>query len=550
MKPRRRPTKPSPPSEARPAAFRPSPRHGRWVAVLFALGALYQLIVLVQLSRSPYFGHPVLDARYQVEWALALAAGHDPHAVFFQSPLYSYLLAGFFEWFGWRPLALIVLQWLGVLLVPVLLLVTLRRLAVDARVSLAVVACALFYPLLPYYAAFLHKTALEIVMHALVLWLAVVVVADSGERRRTMVLSLAFGFACGMAALVRSTFLPLALLPVLLARSRRWVTLACVALGFAGPFGWATLHNLRGAGEWVPLQTSFGFNLFLGNNPWNVEGALVPIPGLEMKPLEEESAARAFAERQAGRRLGVATENAYYVEAVRRYATDQPGRFVATLQRKLYWYLHREELPDNDCYRCDAQGTPALAWNPLHWGWLMLAVPGAIMLVALRWRWRRSVAPGELAALIVPLWLLAAVLMFFVTSRFRVCHVVPWLVVIALGLDVAVRAWRAHRTAIVLAAALGALPGVAMLVQPMLDYPPDDATLKLCLLYTDLDQFDLAEAQAMRLESLKTREAQLARIARFRQAPNDPARDRRLLGSVIPRDGHVPAGSLPGHTSH
>jgi hypothetical protein len=84
-----------------------------------------------------------------------------------------------------------------------------------------------------------------------------------------------------------------------------------------------------------------------------------------------------------------------------------------------------------------------------------------------------------------------------------------------------------------------------MLVQPELEYPPDEATLKLCLLYTDLDQFDLAQAQAMKLESRMTREAQLARIARFRQAPDDPDRDRRLLGSVIPRDGRVPQGRTP-----
>src|SRR5262249_27207942 len=166
---------------------------------------------------------------------------------------------------------------------------TLRRLDVDVRVSLAVVAFALFYPLLPYYATFLHKTALEMVMHALVLWLAVRVVTDSGEGRRVMLLSLAFGLACGMAALVRSTFPPLALLPGLFRRTRRLVTLACVALGFTGPVGWATLHNLRGAGGWVPLQTSLGFNLFLGNNPWNNEGGLMPVPGLEMKPLQEEA---------------------------------------------------------------------------------------------------------------------------------------------------------------------------------------------------------------------------------------------------------------------
>jgi hypothetical protein len=96
--------------------------------------------------------------------------------------------------------------------------------------------------------------------------------------------------------------------------------------------------------------------------------------------------------------------------------------------------------------------------------------------------------------------------------------------------------------AIVLAAVVGALPGLVMLGQPELEYPPDNMTNKLCQLYMDLDQFDLAEAEANKLESQKTREAQLARIARFRQAPDDPARERKLLGNVIPRR----AGPLPG----
>src|SRR5262249_52340815 len=107
MKTRRRPAKPPSAPRPRPEALWDLKRHGPWLAGLFGLGAIYQLLALLQLSRSPYFGHPILDARYQVEWAFGLAAGRDPHAVFFQAPLYSYLLAGFLEWFGWRPLALI-----------------------------------------------------------------------------------------------------------------------------------------------------------------------------------------------------------------------------------------------------------------------------------------------------------------------------------------------------------------------------------------------------------------------------------------------------------
>src|SRR5262245_57594835 len=102
MKARMRPMQPPLRPQPRPAPPRELRHYRPWLVALFLLGAIYQLLVLLQLSRSPYFGHPILDARYQVEWAFALVAGNEPHAVFFQSPLYSYVLAGFLKLFGWR----------------------------------------------------------------------------------------------------------------------------------------------------------------------------------------------------------------------------------------------------------------------------------------------------------------------------------------------------------------------------------------------------------------------------------------------------------------
>lgn len=505
-----------------------------WTIGIVAAAILYQAGVLLRLSHSPYFGNPILDARYQIEWAFALAAGRDPHPVFFQSPLYSYLVAGFLRAFGWHVWGLVLLQWCCVLVTALLVRETLARLGVERRVALGALAFVLFYPLYPYYAAFLHKTTLEVLVHVLFLYLGVRMVAGGDGPRRELALAFAFGLACGLAALVRSTFQAFLLLPWALISGRRAVRIGLMVLGFLVPFGWATWHNTRGAGEWVPLQTSFGFNIFLGNNPWNAEGALIPAPGMAIKPLEEEASARAYAERQAGRPLRISQVNAVYVGLVRAYAQNSPGRFLSALAHKFYWYLHREELPDDDCYRCMADTTLLLSANPLHWGWLALLVPPALVLVVARWRWRRRVSRAELFALAYAFGLVAVTMVFFVSSRFRVSHVAAWLVVAALGLDVVVREWRSHRAAILMIAGLGICPGIALLAQPLPVYPPDDATMKLVFLYRDLDEFGRAEATALTLQNPELRTLELGRIAELRAAPDQPGRRRRLLGDVIP----------------
>lgn len=546
--------KPAPPANARAGGSRPGARTadrvterevdgaggavpGRdavWIAGLFVAAAVYQLVVLLDLARGPFFGHPILDARYQVEWALDLAAGRETHAVFFQSPLYSYLLAGFLRVFGWQVWGIVLIQWAAMLAVGALVLATLRRLGVDRRVTRGAVAFVLFYPLLPFYASFFHKTALEILLHALVLFLMVRLVTGERTERGGLALAFVSGAVFGAAALVRSTFQLLLLLPMPFLSGRRALRIALLVAGFALPVGWATLHNHRGAGEWVPLQTSFGFNLFLGNNPWNPEGALMPVPGLQTKPLEEESSARAYAESQARRTLSVSGENETYLTMVRNYIRLQPDRFRSALGRKLHWYLHREELPDNESYRDATAAAPSLAWNPLHWGWVVLFTLPALLLLVASWRWRGSVPRGELVVLLYALSLLAVTMVFFVNSRFRVCHLAPWIVIAALGADTAIRHARRHRTAVVLAVGLGLLPAIAMLAQPMPVYPPDERTLKLCLLYGDLGELDRAEALARTLESEKTREAQLARIASLRAAPAGAPRELRLLSPRLP----------------
>jgi 4-amino-4-deoxy-L-arabinose transferase-like glycosyltransferase len=508
-------------------------RRVRWEVVIFVVGAIYQLAVIADLSRSPFFGNPILDARYQVEWAFALASGRDPHPVFFQSPLYSYLVAGFVKLFGWHVWGIVIVQWLMMLGVEWLVWRTLDWLGVARPIRLAALVFVVFYPLLPYYAAMLHKTALEIALHALVLALGVRLIVDEGLGWRGLAIAALFGLSCGIAALVRATFEAFAILPCLLLRRPRWLRIAAVALGFAIPFGWAQLHNVRGAGEWVPLQTSYGFTLFLGNNEWNTEGAQMLVPDLSNRPMEEEASSKEYAEKHAGRTLTTSEVNAWFVGEVKRYVGTSFGQWFASELRKLHWYWHREELPDDDCYRCLADETPTLAANPLGWGWIGLLAPAALALIVLGWIWERHVKRPELYAALFALALFGVLMVFYVSSRLRAGHALPWIVVVALGADAARRHWRDHGPAIFLATVIGIAPGVWLLTEPCPTYPPDETTLKQCWILNDLDRFDEATAAAEGLQDPGRRRAMLEKIAELRR-DTDPKRPRHLVSAVIP----------------
>ncbi|MBI1853830.1 MAG: hypothetical protein HYR85_26130 [Planctomycetes bacterium] len=434
---------------------------------------------------------------------------------------------------GWHVWVIVIIQWIGLLAIQALVYRTLVWLDVAKPIRLGALAFVVFYPLFPYYAAMLHKTALEICLHALVLALGVRVLVDEGASWRGIALAALFGLSCGFAALVRATFQAFAVLPCLFLRGRRVARIASIAVGFLVPFGWAQLHNWRGAGEWVPLQTSFGFTLFLGNNPWNTEGAQMLVPGLSNRPLEEEASSKEFAEKAAGKSLTTSEVNAFFVERVKEFITSQPGLWLHSQWRKLFWYAHREELPDDDCYRCLAEDAPTLAANPLGWGWIALFALPAMALVVASWFWEKRVSRASIFAIVYALGLLAVLMVFYISSRLRVGHAIPWIVVIALGFDAVRRHWSARLGTVFVIAAVTLAPGAWLLSQPVPVYPPDETTLKLCWIYNDLDRFTEATVAAQRLEDRGRRAAMLQMIADLRR-DTDPARKRHLVSAVIP----------------
>ena len=527
---------------------------------LLAAAVAYQIAVFVALIQDVRFGNPILDSRFQIEWAFDLARGAGNDRLFFQSPLYAYGNALLLRIFGWKPVLIGVLQLGMVLATAGCVALAAWSFGVRRRLIVGVTVLALFWPLFPYYAADLNKTALEILLHGLILALASLVLTARGvgeplastlpSARRTWlpvsgrgewIAWALLGLSIGLGALVRASLLlvPLVLIPFV--ADRRSLRLALLCVGFLPPVAWAVAHNSMVAGQLLPVQTSGGYNLFLGNNRHNPSGTQQAVPGTTLIPFLEEPTANETATQAAGRTLSVREVNAYYTDRVLEFLRRDPDWFGRILFEKLRRYGHRTELPDNECYPCARSDLWLLRLNPLGFDWLVwLALP-ALLGITL---WGRvgpdaggSAVRGNRARFFpaaYSFFLALTVIAFFLNSRVRVGHVAVWLVVLAQGSEALLRARERgllRGRALLLTLAAG-LPGLWWVSQGPLEesYHPDNFTAKKAVVEAELGLRENARDTLHSVEDLEVR-LQLGEYLTRLEAGQEPP----LLSPLIPK---------------
>src|SRR5207247_6170726 len=168
----------------------------------------------------------------------------------------------------------------------------------------------------------------------------------------------------------------------------------------------------------------------------------------------------------------------------------EPRIFWQAQLFKIYWYAHREELPDNECYACVVADTVLLKYAILDWRWVVVFILPALAGLLLAWARARRVASDELFLVLYAIGLAVTVLTFYVSSRYRIGHVPVWIVLVAVGLDRGIAlvgrasgGWRRPATWLLLGLLL--LPGVWMAGKPLPRYSPDLWTVRVVLLYLD-----------------------------------------------------------------
>jgi lipoprotein NlpI len=335
------------------------------------------------------------------------------------------------------------------------------------------------YWVLIYFDGELHAPPLLI----LLLWIVAYCAARWTERVSWRT-GLVAGLSLGLASLVRPN-VPLLAVPVLAwglwvaARRRqgRGFVGAAVALfaGVVAAITPATIRNYRVSGEFVPISSNGGINLYIGNNP-NATGAFrarleglgdfrncFDLPGLIEK-----------LEQRQGRALSASEMSAYFRDEALRWIREHPGEFLRVTARKARLFWHPQEIPHNKQIRCERMNSIVLRTLPGNF-WLLLgsALAGIVWLVlerrpattqaadseqAIRARWEVTVL---LLALILTFYV--SIVPFFVTARYRV-PIIPFTMLLsAYGLCGAVRRALSRRRRLVGFVAIAGIAGATAL---------------------------------------------------------------------------------------
>jgi hypothetical protein len=191
--------------------------------------------------------------------------------------------------------------------------------------------------------------------------------------------------------------------------------------------------NLQIGGEFRVLPWQGAYNLYAANREgangkfYQQRVSFDAVPeGMNTTRMESEYLYREATNGQAD--LEVGAMNAYWKEQLHDEVAADPLRWFGLIGRKAFYLFNDWEQYNNLTYTFHKERFPALRWNPLGWGVLLL---GAFAGLVFGWPGMEKRRAFALALLVAGYT--AGLLLFFVSARFRL-PLVPLLCVFASGL--------------------------------------------------------------------------------------------------------------------
>jgi len=468
--------------------------------VILVVALALRLAHWAAVRRAPFIGEPAMDSWEYDRWAREIAGGDwlgHGRGVFFQAPLYPYLLALLYKAAGPCLDAAYLLQ-IALAVAGCYALYRAGRAMAGERAGLAAAALAAVYGPFLFYDVQLLKESLAVTVVCCLLW-AVAWAAGTVSEAATAVTGsvkagpgadrgaagrwLLVGLLLGILALLRENALLVVpfLLPLPWSAGRRAAGeggagrraalasragraaafLAGVALALAP----VALRNGLVGGDFLPTTSQGGVNFFIGNNP-RADGTYRPIvPGKQTPELERREPAR-IAEQALGRPLTPAEVSRYWLRRALAWARAHPGGFLRLTLRKLGLFWSWYEWPDAVDYYYLRGLSPVFRLPLLEFGGVtLLAALGLGFLGGGR---ARRLTP---ALLFAGAWMVSTVA-FFLFARYRLPVVPPLLLLAALpvaALVEAIQAWRGGR---VRAVALGLAIAAALALPRLAGFEP------------------------------------------------------------------------------
>lgn len=408
----------------------------RSAILVFFVALTIRVVHLLQLTSAPFFTHLLGDSRGYDAWAQRLAGGDwAGTGVFYQAPLYPYVIGGFYALLG-RDLLFVRLAQ-AVIGATTCGLVTLagtrwfgRRAGVLSGLLLAGYAPALFFD------ALIQKSVLDgLLVGGLLLALG------SLPRKSPTVHWMLTGGLLGLLALNRENaivLLPVVVLWVWMRAERRTAAVLVTAVGTTLVLAPSAIRNLSVGGELHLTTSQLGPNFYIGNNA-AASGVYVPLHPDRGSFEYERLDATEMAEAAEGRPLRPSEVSNYWLRQGWDWIRAHPGAWVRLTGRKLMLLVNATEAADTEDLATHAEWSVLLRVSALllHFG--ILAPLGVLGVWITRSRWR-ELWPLHATCCVLAL----AVLGFFVLDRYRY-PLVPAIVLFAgAGLGQAFRHWKDH----------------------------------------------------------------------------------------------------------
>jgi Tetratricopeptide repeat/Dolichyl-phosphate-mannose-protein mannosyltransferase len=462
--------------------------------VILVVALVLRLAHWAAVRRAPFIGEPAMDSWEYDRWAREIAGGDwlgHGRGVFFQAPLYPYLLALLYKAAGPCLDAAYLLQ-IALAVAGCYALYRAGRAMAGERAGLAAAALAAVYGPFLFYDVQLLKESLAVTVVCCLLWAlawaagtaaeaasaapeaataasgaasadpdAPAPASDAASRaaRGAAGRWLLVGLLLGVLALLRENALLVVpfLLPLPWSTGRRAAgeggagrraalasragRVAAFVAGVALALAPVALRNGLVGGDFLPTTSQGGVNFFIGNNP-RADGTYRPIvPGKQTPELERREPAR-IAEQALGRPLTPAEVSRYWLRRALAWARSHPGGFLRLTLRKLGLFWSWYEWPDAVDYYYLRGLSPVFRLPLLEFGGVtLLAALGLGFLGAGR---ARRLTP---ALLFAGAWMVSTVA-FFLFARYRLPVVPPLLLLAALpvaAMAEAIQAWRGGR---------------------------------------------------------------------------------------------------------
>jgi tetratricopeptide (TPR) repeat protein len=411
----------------------------RWaVAVLLFIALVLRLAHWWAVRRVPFVASLAVDSAEYDRWAQSIAAGDWlGHGVFFQAPLYPYLLALIYKLFG-HHLDAVYLTQIAAAVGGCYALARAGRVMIGPREGLLAAGLAAVYGPFLFYDVQLLKESFAVTVTCFLLW------ALATARRRTAGSAawLTAGVFAGVLALLRENALLAA--PALLLLTwppavgkERWRRCArhsaLFLLGAALPLLPVALRNGMVGGSYLPTTFQGGVNFYIGNNA-HADGTYRPIvAGKQIPELERREPIR-LAQQEVGRTLTSGEVSGFWMRKALAWARSHPATFARLQLRKLGLFWSWYEWPDTVDYYDIRSQSPVFRLPLLEFGGAtLLALAGLVLS-------RGGRGPLLPATLFVAAWALATVV-FFVFARYRLPAVPALLLLGALPLATLAKAF-------------------------------------------------------------------------------------------------------------